>query len=109
MLSIMDDDEAEGESSDTTIVRRGKEAFLLAEMGRFTRELQARPLAKLIEDLPGLLDLPESKYALVAMILKKRMRDSDTEREAIASQLSLLVNTSPEGVRARCEALLNIA
>ncbi|MGH9889569.1 MAG: hypothetical protein ACREBE_28815 [bacterium] len=101
-----DDDDS---PSDTTIVRHGKEAFLLAEMGRFTRELQVRPLAKLVEDLPGLLALPESKYALVAMTLKKRMRSSDTEREAIASQLSLLVATSPPDVRARCEALLNIA
>jgi hypothetical protein len=104
----MDDDDDDSESSDSTIVRRGKEAFLFAEMGRFTRELQERPLQKLLEDLPGLLELGESKYALVAMTLKKRMRASEIEREAIATQLSTLRQRSPEAVRARCEALLNI-
>jgi hypothetical protein len=104
----MNDDDEDDVPSDSTIVRKGKVAFLLAEMGQFTRELQGRPLQKLLEDLPGLLELPESKYALVAMMLKKRMRDSELEREALGAELSMLAQRSAEPVRVRCLALLNI-
>jgi hypothetical protein len=103
-----DDDDAGGTSWDSTIVRHGKEAFLLAEMGRFSRELTERPLRKLIEDLPGLLDLPESKYALVALTLKKRMRASEIERDSIATELQTLRERSSETIRSRCEALLHV-
>jgi hypothetical protein len=104
-----DDDDADADAGwDSTIVRHGKEAFLLAEIGKFSRELAERPLRKLIEDLPGLLDLPDSKYALVALTLKKRMRASEIERDAIAAELQTLLQRSSETVRGRCEALLNV-
>jgi len=92
---------------ETTIVRQGKDAFLLAEMGRFARDLQARPLAKLVEDLPGLLELPDSKYALVAMQVGKRMRVSADDRVALEAQLRALQKSPSEIVRGRAEALLN--
>jgi hypothetical protein len=105
MLFAMDPDDKD-DDTDSTIVRRGKEAFLFAEMGRFAKELQERPLPKLLEDLPGLLELPESKYAIVAMTLKRRMRASDVDREAIVSQVGLLLPHVSAAQRARGEALL---
>src|SRR5689334_16088275 len=99
-------DEDEPPSPETTMVRKGKEAFLLAEMGTFMKELQARPLAKLLEDLPGLLALPAAKYALVAIALGKRMRTSETDRTYIQMQLeNVRAEAAPE-LRERCDALL---
>lgn len=99
-MAVDDDD------PDSTIVRHGKDAFLLAEMGRFSRELQARPLAKLVEDLPGLLELPDSKYALVSFGVGKRMRASNEERVALEAQIRALLPGASALVRQRCEALL---
>src|SRR3954453_467601 len=98
------DDQDDPES---TIVRRGKDAFLLAEMGRFARDLQARPLEKLVEDLPGLLELPDSKYAPVAMTVGKRMRVSTEERAALEAPLRVLQKTGSDVARKRADALLN--
>ncbi len=99
-----DDDEVE-----TTIVRRGKEAFSFAEMGAFVRDLQSRPLAKLVDDLPGLLELSEAKFALVVLAISKRMRNGGEEQAAIVAKLEALKTTGTAQVRKRSEALLKPA
>jgi hypothetical protein len=101
---VADRDE-DDDDIDTTMVRRGKEAFLLAEMGRFAKDLQTRPLRKLLADLPGLMELPDGKYALVAMAVAKRMR-SEEERSYIEDQLQSLRTQGNDLVRERCDALL---
>jgi hypothetical protein len=93
-------------SRESTMVRRGKAAFSLTDMSQFVRELQERPLAKLIEDLPGLLELPESKFALVCLALGKRMRASPLDKNALEEQLHTLRRVSTAQVRDRCGALL---
>lgn len=98
---------AEQDEDDTTIVRQGKEAFLFAEMGRFARELHTRPLAKLVEDLEGLLDLPDGKFALVSLAVGKRMRESDVEKMALTAQLRTLLSLGNPKVRERATGLLN--
>lgn len=98
-----DDDDAE---SSSTIVRRGKAAFRYSEMEGFVRELEARPLDRLVADLPGLLELPEAKYGLVAMAVGKRMRLSAAERTAIEHRLRAHARTATPEARRRCESLL---
>ena len=97
------DDEDDSES---TIVRHGKAAFSFSEMGRFVRELEARPLERLVADLPGLLELPEAKYALVSLAVGKRMRKSAEDRAALEPQLRQIVRVGTPEVRKRCEDLL---
>jgi hypothetical protein len=91
---------------DTTMVRRGKAAFSLTDMSRFVRELQDRHLPKLLSDLPGLMDLPDGKYSLVALALGKRMRTSSEEMEAIEEELQILKRVGNPQVRDRCSVLL---
>ena len=97
------DDEDEFSS---TIVRRGKAAFSFSEMGTFVRDLEGRPLERLLADLAGLLELPDGKHGLVAMVLGKRMRASAAERAAIEARLRQLVSGAPPDLKKRCEALL---
>jgi len=97
-----DDDE----DSESTIVRHGKAAFSFSEMGRFVRELEARPLDRLLEDLAGLLELPDAKYALVSLAVGKRMRKSAEDRAALEPQLRALLRVGPPDVKKRCEELL---
>jgi hypothetical protein len=97
------DDDSE---SSSTIVRRGQAAFSYSEMERFVRELEARPLDRLVADLPGLLELPEAKFGLVAMTVAKRMRLSSTERTALEQRLRECSRTAAAETRKRCESLL---
>lgn len=98
-----DDDEPDSHS---TIVRRGKAAVRFSEMGTFVRELEVRPLERLVADLPGLLEMPEAKYSLVAMVLGKRMRQSAADRAAVEAGLRSLLKTAGPATKKRCEDLL---
>ena|SRR5688572_13487097 len=102
----MASDDDDGSESSSTIVRRGKAAFSYSEMERFVRELEARPLDRLLADLPGLLELPEAKYALVAMAVGKRMRLASAERAALEKRLRDVLRTASPEARRRCEGLL---
>jgi hypothetical protein len=97
------DDESDPES---TIVRHGKAAFSFSEMGRFVRELEARPLERLVADLEGLLELPDAKYALVALAVGKRMRKSAEDRARLEPQIRALLRTASGETKKRCETLL---
>jgi hypothetical protein len=103
-----EDDDAR-EDMETTIVRTGKAAFSLSEMGKFTKDLQTRPLPRLLEDLPGLMKIADSKYPLVAMALGKRMRASEEERTYLQMHLEDIRAGGDAEVRERCDALLKPA
>ena len=101
----MADDEDDEPNPHSTIVRRGKAAFSFSEMGRFVKDLEARPLERLVADLPGLLEMPDAKYGLVAMVLGKRMR-SPVERKAVETALRGLLPGAGPATKKRCEDLL---
>jgi hypothetical protein len=100
------DDEDDEPNPHSTIVRRGKAAFSFSEMGRFVKDLEARPLERLVADLAGLLEMPDAKYGLVAMVLGKRMRHAPVERKAIEAALRGLLTSAGPGLKKRCEDLL---
>jgi hypothetical protein len=91
---------------DSTMVRRGKAAFSLTDMSKFVKDLQERPIGKLLEDLPGLLDLPEAKFALVSLALSKRMRGSAQDKVLIVEQLDALKRVGTALMRDRCAVVL---
>jgi hypothetical protein len=102
--------EDDSPGSHSTIVRRGRAALSFFEMAGFARDLEARPLDRLVTDLPGLLALPDPKYGLVAMVLAKRMRQSPAERAAFEAMLRTLASSgAAPGARKRCEDLLKPA
>jgi hypothetical protein len=98
----MDDDDP----GDSTLLRKGKVAFTLADMAAFAANLAARPIERLVADLPALLTLPEGKYGIVALAVGKRMRASDAERKSLQERLRSLEAKADGLVRERCQALL---
>jgi hypothetical protein len=100
----MADDE---DSSDSTLMRTGMNAFRLAEMAAFASDLGARPIDRLVEDLPALMKLPEGKYAIVAMAVSRRMRSSPAEQAQLQARLKGLEATAAAEVRQRCRKLLS--
>jgi hypothetical protein len=100
--------EQEPEDSSSTLVHQGKNALTFTEMAAFVRDIEARPLQRLLSDLPGLLVLPDLKFQLVVMVLRKKVKDGSAEREPILARLQeLRKSASDDTIRQRAEAFLS--
>ena len=100
-------DEDDTDDTRSTLVRSGKLAITFTEMVDFVKDIEARPTARLIGDLAGLLALPEAKYQLVVMVLRKRTRPDGEERPALLECLDdLQKNAEDPAVRSRAHAFL---
>ena len=71
---------------DSTLIRRGRSALSVSEMVAFVDMLEARPLIKLLEELPELARLSEAKFALATKTLRRRFRG-----ESITDQIQLRI------------------
>ena len=71
---------------DSTLIRRGKSALSVSEMVAFVDTLEARPLLKLLEELPELARLSEAKFTLATKTLRRRFRG-----ESIVDQMQLRI------------------
>jgi hypothetical protein len=69
---------------DTTLVRRAENATTFTDMEDFVDDVEARPLDKLLGDLNGLVRLPDTKFELARLVLRRRLRELDeVEREQL--------------------------
>ena len=71
---------------DSTLVRRGRSALSVSEMVAFVDMLEARPLIKLLEELPELARLSDAKFALATRTLRRRFRG-----ESVVDQMQLRI------------------
>ncbi len=100
-------DENDPDDAGSTLVRSGKLALTYTEMAAFVKDIEARPTARLISDLPGLMALPDAKYRLVVMVLRKKTRPDVAERPALLERLDdLQKNAEDPSVRSRARAFL---
>ena len=101
----MADDEHDDDPS--TLVRSGKLALTYSEMTAFVEDIEARPLDRLMSDLPTLMALSDAKHQLVVMVLRKKTRPNSPERSALLARLGELQATAPEAtVRERAREFL---
>lgn len=83
---------------DSTLVRQGNQASTLSDMVEFVTTIEQRPLGRLVEDLPGIAALSETKFHLARKVIRRRLRGlEEVERE----QLGVLA----EEVAATADAL----
>lgn len=95
------------DDSGSTLVQTGKAALTFTEMAAFVHDIEARPLARLLSDLEGLLVLPDAKYQLVVMVLRRKLRDEASERDAILARVrELQAGAADPAVRKRAETFL---
>jgi hypothetical protein len=90
----------------STLVQTGKAALTFSEMGAFVRDIEARPQARLLSDLEGLLALPEAKYQLVVMVLRRKLRDPAAQQAILARVREIEAGAAAPAVRARAQAFL---
>lgn len=65
---------SEDDDYDSTLIRQGRNAISFSEMETFVHTLETRPVAKLLEELPDLARLSETKFALAVRILRIRFK-----------------------------------
>ncbi len=100
-------DENDPDDAFSTLVQSGKNALTFTEMQAFVKDIEARPTARLIDDLPGLMALHDAKYQLVVMVLRKKTRPDVAERPALLERLDdLQKNAEDSTVRSRARAFL---
>ena len=86
----------------------GKQGYGKARGLWQTVYLEARPAARFLQDLPGLMALPEGQHGLVTMVLRKKIRPGNTEGAAIVARLCALQSGSEDAtVRQRCKRFLD--
>lgn len=59
---------------DSTLIRRGRQAVTFPDMVEFAATLEARPLVKLLEELPEIARLSEAKFTVATNVLRRRFR-----------------------------------
>lgn len=62
------------EDFDSTLVRRGRSATTFADMVAFTQSVHQRPFELLLQELPALAGLSDTKFNLATKVLRRRYR-----------------------------------
>ena len=63
--------------SASSVVLRGIDARTFTEMESFVKDLEGRPVERLLRDLPELADLPETKVSLVSYVISAKFRAAE--------------------------------
>jgi len=101
------DEEEDPDDTSSSLVRSGKLALTFAEMGTFVKDIEARPTERLVDDLAGLMALPEAKYQLVVMVLRKKTQPGEAEHSIVLDRLKELQTSAEDpSVRSRIRAFL---
>ncbi|HEY6136621.1 MAG TPA: hypothetical protein VI670_02540 [Thermoanaerobaculia bacterium] len=82
---------------DTTLVLKGAHATTFHDMEDFAENIETRPLDKLLGDLNGLVRLPDTKFELARLVLRRRLRELG---EVELEQLRVFAEEVASGVEA---------
>jgi hypothetical protein len=104
---MADKEPDEADDTGSTLVQTGKAALTFTEMAAFVRDIEARPPARLLSDLEGLMALPDAKFQLVVMVVRRKLKSDAAQRGPILARLrELQAGAADASVRQRAEALL---
>jgi len=94
------------DDDDSTLLRVGKSASTFSQMSGFVHDIESRPLARFLEDLPSLLALPDTKYKLVALVIRKRLGHEDEGQDILVRLRFVAYQTQDPIVRERAGKLI---
>jgi hypothetical protein len=94
---------AENEKSPTpidlsSVVVRGIDAITFNEMEAFVKDLESRPMERLLRDLPQLAQMSSNKVSLVSYVVAAKYRASDPlEKQAMRESVAATYESLPAG------------
>lgn len=68
--------------SASSVVIRGIDARTFSEMESFVKDLETRPMERLLRDLGELAELPMTKVSLVSYVMYTKFRAADADEKA---------------------------
>ncbi len=93
---------------DSTLVRSGIHATTISELSQFVTTMEQRPLNRLLDELPALATLSNSKFDLARSVLRRRARDlAPVEREQLQMHAEEVAGRTDEEVAQRIRALFH--
>ena len=82
----------------SSVVMRGIDARTFTEMESFVKDLEARPIERLLRDLPQLSELPHTKVSLISYVLSAKYRGAaPEEKQKIRESVAATVEGLPAG------------
>jgi len=77
----------------SSVVMKAIDATTFSDMESFVKDLESRPIERLLKDLPNLAKLPPAKVSLVSYVISGKYRQADeatraTIKESIQSTVS---------------------
>lgn len=61
----------------SSVVMKAIDASTFTDMERFVKDLEGRPIERLLKDLPALANLPPAKVSLVSYVISGKYRQAD--------------------------------
>lgn len=90
---------------DSTLIRRARTAVTFTDMADFASELDTRPIIKLLDELPELARLSETKFVLATRVLRRRFEEETTvdqvQLQSIADEIAANVLDADTSARIR--------
>jgi hypothetical protein len=84
--------------SASSVVLRGIDARTFTEMESFVKDLEARPIDRLLRDLAELADLPQTKVSLVSYVMHAKYRGAEAaEKQKMRESVAATFEGLPEG------------
>lgn len=84
--------------SASSVVIRGIDARTFSEMESFVKDLEARPIERLLKDLAQLADLPTTKVSLVSYVMYTKYRAAEpAERIRMREHIAITYESLPAG------------
>ena len=93
------------EDFDSTLIRRGRNATTFADMVAFTQSVHQRPFELLLQELPALARLSDTKFNLATKVLRRRFQNQPpTEQDrmrTVGDEVAGLASSEWVGQRIR--------
>lgn len=84
--------------SASSVVLRGIDARTFTEMESFVKDLETRPVERLLRDLHELADLPPTKVSLVSYVIHSKYRAAEAaERQTMRESVAATYEKLPQG------------
>ena len=94
------------EDFDSTLVQRGRKATTFADMVAFAQSVHERPFERLLEELPQLARLSDTKFNLATRVLRRRFEvESDVTQAQLRSVGERVATTATPWAATRIRAI----
>lgn len=82
----------------SSIVMKAIDARTFSELELFVKDLESRPIERLLRDIPELVQLSEAKISIIAYVIATKFRHGDDEeKRRIRESVSTTLEQMPLG------------